>query len=41
MVLRRPGHVLDFHCFGMSHMFFIEEYNGYDISSTKIREDVG
>ena len=39
MVLSRLGHTIDSYC--LEHdMFYIEEYNGHDISSTQIREDV-
>ncbi len=39
MVLGRPGHTLDEEVIKRSEMFFREDYDGHDISSTKIRED--
>lgn len=38
MVLGRPGYEIDPYCIKMNHLFFIEGYDGYDISSTKIRD---
>ncbi len=38
MVLDRSDYTLDPYCLKMSHLFFIEEHDGHDISSTEIRD---
>lgn len=40
LVFSRSGYTIDPYCLKMTHLFCIEEYDGYDISSSQIREDI-